>query len=61
VDASLIALRIVHVGSAMAWFGGAIVGSFFLLPAAQALDPAGQPLMDHLMNLPRSVFFRRYL
>ena len=32
MDWWLIFLRIVHVGSAMAWFGGAIVGGFFLLP-----------------------------
>ena len=32
MDALLIVLRVVHVGAAMAWFGGAIVGGFFLLP-----------------------------
>ena len=31
-DWSLIALRIVHVGAAMVWFGGAIIGGFFLAP-----------------------------
>lgn len=50
MDLLLIALRIVHVGSAMAWFGGAIVGSFFLFPAVQALGAAGQPFMDQLMK-----------
>lgn len=34
----------------MAWFGGAIIGSFFLFPAAKALGPAGQPFMDQLMH-----------
>jgi uncharacterized membrane protein len=58
MDSWLIVLRVVHVGSAMAWFGGAVVGSFFLFPAAQALGPAGQPFMDHLMNRRRmGVFF----
>ena len=33
-------LRVVHVGSAMAWVGGAILGSFFLTPTAKALGPA---------------------
>jgi hypothetical protein len=58
MDLLLIVLRIIHVGSAMAWFGGAVVGSFFLYPAAQSLGPAGQPFMDHLMNRRRlGVFF----
>lgn len=34
----------------MSWFGGAVIGSFFLFPTAQALGPAGQPFMDQLMN-----------
>ena len=38
------------VGSAMIWFGGAIVGAFFLAPTAAALGKAGQPFMDHLMR-----------
>jgi uncharacterized membrane protein len=50
MDWFLILLRIIHVGSAMSWFGGSIIGSFFLFPTAQALGPAGQPFMDQLMN-----------
>jgi hypothetical protein len=50
MDWWLILLRIVHIGSAMVWFGGAIIGSFFLAPTAAALGKAGQPFMDHLMN-----------
>jgi hypothetical protein len=46
----LILVRIIHIGSAMSWFGGAIIGSFFLYPTAQALGPAGQPFMEQLMN-----------
>ncbi len=58
MDPTLILLRVVHVGSAMAWFGGAIVGSFFLVPTAQALGTAGQAFMDQLMNCRRlGVFF----
>ena len=53
MDWWLILLRIVHVGSAMAWFGGAIVSSFFLAPTAQALGAAGQPFMDHLSRVRR--------
>jgi hypothetical protein len=50
MDWWLILLRVAHVGSAMIWFGGAIVGSFFLQPTAKALGSVGQPFMDHLMN-----------
>ncbi|MDX6562638.1 MAG: hypothetical protein QOD65_2452 [Gaiellales bacterium] len=58
MDWSLIVLRVVHIGSAMAWFGGAIVGSFFLFPTARALGPAGQPFMDHLTKRRRmGIFF----
>lgn len=50
MDWWLILLRILHVGSAMTWFGGAIIGGFFLQPTAHALGQAGQPFMDHLMK-----------
>lgn len=54
MDPAFIALRIVHVGAAMAWFGGAIFGGFFLFPTAQALGPAAQPFMDHLTKRRRT-------
>jgi uncharacterized membrane protein len=58
MDGWLILLRIVHIGSLMAWFGGAIVAFFFLLPTARKLGRAGQPFMDHLMNRRRlGIFF----
>jgi uncharacterized membrane protein len=51
VDPVLLLLRIGHVGGAMVWFGGAIIGSFFLSPTVAALGPAtAQPFMDHLMK-----------
>ena len=58
MDWWLILFRILHVGSAMTWFGGAIIGSFFLAPTANALGVAGQPFMDHLMRRRRmGIFF----
>ncbi|HEX7495611.1 MAG TPA: hypothetical protein VF349_03145 [Candidatus Limnocylindrales bacterium] len=48
----LIALRVVHVGSSMAWFGGAVIESFILFPAARALGPAGQPFIDQRQGAP---------
>jgi uncharacterized membrane protein len=58
MDWGLILTRIVHIGAAMTWFGGAIIGSFFLAPTAVALGQAGQPFMDHLMRRRRmGIFF----
>lgn len=58
MDLWLLVLRIVHVGSAMTWFGGAILAGFFLQPTAAALGKAGQPFMDHLINRRRmGIFF----
>ncbi len=58
MDWLIIALRVVHVGSAMAWFGGAIFGSFFLAPTAKALGREAQPFMDHMARKRRiGVFF----
>jgi uncharacterized membrane protein len=58
MDWGLIVLRILHVGSAMAWFGGAIMGSFFLQPTVKALGPKAQPFMDYLVTQRRlGVFF----
>lgn len=50
MDWWLLGLRMVHVGSAMIWFGGAIIGGFFLSPTAAALGDSAQPFMDHLMR-----------
>ncbi|CAN5122468.1 hypothetical protein BH18CHL2_BH18CHL2_07760 [soil metagenome] len=50
MDWSVIILRVIHIGSTMTWFGGAIIGSFFLAPAAKALGQAGQPFMDYLVK-----------
>ena len=58
MDWLLILLRVVHIGSAMSWFGGAILAAFFLQPTVAALGPAGQPFMDHLMRRRRmGIFF----
>jgi len=58
MDLLLIVLRVVHIFSAMIWFGGAIIGSFFLSPTAAALGKAGQPFMEHLMRRRRmGIFF----
>jgi hypothetical protein len=50
MDVLLIAMRIIHVGSAMIWFGGAVLSTFFLQPTVDALGASGQPFMEHIMN-----------
>ena len=50
MDAVFIFWRVLHIVTAMIWFGGAIVTGFFLQPTAQALGPAGHPFMEHLMR-----------
>jgi hypothetical protein len=58
MDWLMILLRIVHIGSAMAWFGGAIFGAFFISPTAKALGKDAQAFMDHLLTRRRmGVFF----
>lgn len=58
MDWWLILLRVAHVGAAMIWFGGAIIGGFFLTPTADALGDKAQLFMDHLMNRRRmGIFF----
>ena len=58
MDWLLLILRVIHVGGAMAWFGGAVVSTYFLMPAAQALGPSGQAFMEQLMKRRRmGVFF----
>jgi uncharacterized membrane protein len=50
MDLPLIVLRIIHVGSAMIWFGGSIVAAFFVQPTVDALGASAQPFMEHLMR-----------
>ena len=58
MDVVLLLARIVHVGGAMLWFGGAIIGAFFLQPTAAVLGTSAQPFMEHLMRRRRmGVYF----
>ena len=50
MDWPLIIARIVHIGSGMIWFGGAVIGSFFLQRTARDLGDAGRPFMEHLLR-----------
>ena len=58
----IIVMRIVHVGGAMLWFGGAILSAFFLDPTERALGRQAQPFMEHLMNRRKlGIYFRSSL
>ena len=58
MDWWLIVFRLVHVVPAMMWLGGAVIGGFFLQPAAAALGPTGQSFMEYLIKRRRmGVFF----
>ena len=58
MDLLVIVLRLLHVGGAMTWFGGAIVGGFFLAPTAKALGGEAQAFMGYLTTRRRlGVFF----
>ncbi|HEU5058332.1 MAG TPA: hypothetical protein VFU21_17490, partial [Kofleriaceae bacterium] len=57
MDWWMLLFRIVHVGAAMTWFGGAIIGGFFLGPTAKALGTGGEPFMDGLMRRGMGILF----
>lgn len=42
----VVLLRLVHILSGMFWIGGALLVSWFLLPAVQAAGPAGGSVMQ---------------
>lgn len=46
MDPILILLRVTHIGAAMIWFGGAVLGTFYFSPIGKALGPAAQPFFD---------------
>lgn len=44
----LITFRIIHILTALAWFGAAFVFDFFVAPTARALGPEAEKFMTHL-------------
>ncbi len=57
MDPALILLRIIHVGSAMVWFGGAVIGTFYLAPISKALGPAAQPFLEAMTKRGMGILF----
>lgn len=46
----LFLLRAIHVVAGVLWVGGVVLVTFFLVPAAQNLGPAAQPMMQFIMG-----------
>lgn len=57
MDPALILFRIVHIGSAMVWFGGAVIGTFYLAPISKALGPAAQPFLEAMTRRGIGILF----
>ncbi len=57
MDPVLILFRIVHIGAAMVWFGGAVIGTFYLSPIAKALGPSAQPVFDAMTQRGMGILF----
>ena len=44
-------VKLVHVVLGAFWFGGAVVGTFYLTAAARALGPAATPVLKYMMGV----------
>jgi hypothetical protein len=56
MDLLMLGLRIAHIGGAVAWAGGALLFLGYVAPAAAALGPRGDPVLQELLRphrLPR--------
>ena len=49
MDIFVILLRIIHIFAGMFWVGAALIGTFFLMPAAKSSGPEGQQFIQTLM------------
>ncbi|HTK49556.1 MAG TPA: hypothetical protein VL328_16365 [Gemmatimonadaceae bacterium] len=49
----LFLLRAIHILAGIAWVGGVVLVTLFVLPAARAVGPAAQPMMQHMMERAR--------
>ena len=50
MDTLQIALRIIHIGSAIVWVGSALFLHFFIEPTVRALGPPGGAFMAHMVE-----------
>ena len=57
MNLGIMALRLVHIGSAIMWAGGSIFLDRFFQPAAEELGPAGEPFVAALMRRGLAIYF----
>lgn len=57
MDLVIIVLRIVHIGSAVMWAGGAVLFTLFLEPTINALGPDGEKVIAELVERRRVPIF----
>ena len=57
MDLGIIALRLVHVGSAILWAGGSVFVERFLNPTVEELGPAAGPFMGGLAKRRITIYF----
>ena len=59
MDLFMVAFRIVHIGSAIVWAGGAALFFFYIEPTITAMGPDGERVVDELIGKRRmTVYFR---
>jgi hypothetical protein len=57
VDAYTILFRIVHIASAILWFGSAVFYSAFVGPTLRAVGADGSRFFNHLVRQQKAVIF----
>lgn len=57
MDAYMILFRIVHIASAILWFGSAVFYSAFVGPTLRAVGPDGSRFFNHLVRQQKAVIF----
>lgn len=57
MDLGVIALRIIHIGSAILWAGGSVFIERFVQPTADELGPRAEPFMTGMIRRRMAVYF----
>jgi len=50
MDLVYVVLRVLHIGSAILWAGGAALFFFYIEPTINKLGPAAEPFVDEVIN-----------
>jgi uncharacterized membrane protein len=57
VDLVYILLRLIHIGAAILWAGGAALFFFYIEPTMNKLGPAAAPFVDELINVRKAPIY----